>query len=94
MFRISSACGSKKLVMATSYEELVEKASKKLNLNKENVRLYLSDGCEVDDYEGLQFAQEEKAVIYLLEGEETLPGLSQRSCTSKKVTASVTNNEK
>ena len=77
MFRISSASGTKKIIRATSYEEFIENGCEKLSLNKENVRLYLSDGCEVDDFDGLQYAQEEKALIYILEGEETLPGLSQ-----------------
>ena len=77
MFRISSVSGTKKIIRAASYEEFIENGCEKLSLNKENVRLYLSDGCEVDDFDGLQFAQEEKALIYMLEGEETLPGLSQ-----------------
>lgn len=92
MFRISSASGSKKIIRAASYEEFIEKGSKKLSLNKENVRLYLSDGCEVDDFDGLQFAQEEKTLIYMLEGEETLLGLSERK--PKSTTGSVESNER
>lgn len=94
MFRISSASGSKKLVSATSFEELVEKGCEKLNLNKENVRIYLSDGCEVDDFDGLQFAQEEKALIYMLESEDTLLGLSLPASTPKAAKESASNDER
>lgn len=76
MFRICSANGLKKLIKADSFQEFVDLGSEKLQINKENVRLYLSDGCEIEDYGALQFAYDERSFIYFIQPGEQLPGSS------------------
>ena len=83
-----------KIVGASSFKELIDKGSEKLNLNKENVQLYLSDGCEVDDMDGLLYAQKEKVLLYMLQSRESLPKVSAESCVSDTNNETSTNNER
>lgn len=57
----------KKMLFASTLQELVSSGKKKLSLNQDiDVRVYLEDGTEVDDDDILQ-SLESQTVMYLLQ---------------------------
>jgi len=77
MFRIADIHGTKKLLSSTqgdTFEAFLTNGSEKLSMNKqEDIRLFMCGGIELDDYEGLVFARDEKSTIYFLKAGEVLP---------------------
>lgn len=63
MIRIGLPNGTMKLVSASTLPDLIEKGATKLNVDKENVKLLLVDGCEIDDDESMNYARDEKLLI-------------------------------
>lgn len=62
----------RKMVIASTLQELMSKGKKKLSLNEDtDVRVYLEDGTEVDDDDILQ-SLESQTIIYLLQEYDTV----------------------
>lgn len=62
----------RKMVIASTLQELMSKGKKKLSLNEDtHIRVYLEDGTEVDDDDILQ-SLESQTILYLLQEYDTV----------------------
>jgi hypothetical protein len=89
MIKIRNSAGLKKLVRATSFDQLLSSGRTKLELDQE-VKLVLEDGFEVEDDDGVTYATDNKLVVVFLCQGETLASIAGTSSSTEPLALTVT----